>query len=330
MNKLPPEIILIIYKFLNIKEISKIKHLNKNLYYKCINLEDCTFSNEINNLNKNLKKNIILSILKNFINTSIQTYHSYLIQTYNPRYVNKIFKGYLLYNSYNRYFTISKNYIVNHMFNDILHYYIKHNEIENYPNQITLFVLYLFIQIDYYKNTNYVNYYLKFLNTLDTFKFKNLLCDYYFYILITNVPITFDQMYQLSPFVITVPVLKKIMSYKVLDLQHTHLINCCYNCIPSNIKDICKLKLNFWNNDLISHNYIQIKNLLKKQNPLYFNCMSQYEDCLLNKVIYIKNPNSNKRIKINSQIYYSMLENNKYLEQYIISTRNKLRQKFFT
>jgi hypothetical protein len=196
---------------------------------------------------------------------------------------------------------------------------------KTYPNQIELLVFYIFIQINYYNNTNNTDYYFKFLNKLDKTKFNDVISYYYTNIILTNIPITFTQMYQMSPYVTSVPILRKISSYKVLDLSKTILLQCCVNCIPENIDYICDVKLNFWRDDLVSHNYIQIKNLLKMQMTMYYKIMREAEDTLINFIINIKDPVTNKRIQINQ---YSTL-NDQRIHKYIIQKQNYFRNKFF-
>ena len=95
---------------------------------------------------------------------------------------------------------------------------------------------------------------------------------------------------------------------------------------------------------MVNYNYNQIKLLLRRENPLYYGMMINKELELVNRLIHVRNPITNKRIHIDGVVYKKMMRiifktcynNAFYLDDYISilknvdKKQNALRKKFFT
>ena len=102
-------------------------------------------------------------------------------------------------------------------------------------------------------------------------------------------------------------VFKKILGYKALNLSNTVLNLCCYDCNENYLIEICNIKRYFWKDDLISHNYTQFKQMLKRTNLYYYNILCNRGTIIINSMIYIKNPITNRRVRVDKTIYNNLI-----------------------
>jgi hypothetical protein len=141
-------------------------------------------------------------------------------------------------------------------------------------------------------------------------------------------------MYTISHSVTSIPIIKKILGYKAFDLSNTVLNLCCYDCNEDYIIEICNIKKAFWKDELISHNYKEFKTMLQKNNPYYYHFLQNRETILINSMIYIKNPITNRRLRVDKSIYHNLIQDlDKYkiqkITNYISNQKNYFRNKFF-
>ena len=354
MIDLPFDIICEICTYCSLKDISQLKLVSK----------------VSNNCVAELQNHIIIQNMKIFDKCNYFKYHNDLcydsiqyyltdyfykykrifdIDFWNVKMIDKcnFLKHYILnFEKYHHYPThfirnITNSKMINSIFNKVFKFYVNNNYIyiKAYPNRLELFVLYIFLQIEVQKNISNLDYTLDFLeSSTNTISIKQR---YYNHILsnlhLDNYLITFDQFYKMSCSVISISVFKKIFGYKVLDLSNSILNLCCHACNEEALYGICNLKINLPNDDLLSHNYTEFKSLLKVQNIYYYTILLNYETRLINDMIYIKNPITNRRVRINGSIFRRLmthLEKNmfvyyKEIDNFITKRQSYLRNRLF-
>ncbi len=314
MEKLHTDIFYEICKYLSIKDISRLQKTN------------CEINNKIQCLHNNIliKELKYLHNNKNNINSN---FYEYLLYFINSKLFDYRFTNVIIGNIYKK-ITISR--IVT--FTDLI----------NYPNKLELFVLYNFINIECFINYN-IDYFFKFLKMLDSPKriiddvFYDLKYKYYKNILYIErydmylMNISFEQLYQMVPYITTISILKRLFGYKILDLKYSKLLLCCEDSVVQDIHYICNFKFSFYNDDLISHNYTEIMNFLKSENKLYYYILIEREKFLVNKKIYVTNPKTNKDIRITDKRFRRTQHdfNDINLNRIIHNQRKRLIQKYF-
>lgn len=320
MNRICQDVFNNIGNYLNIIDLAKLKRINKFTRILVINYEDIYLTNELKTMNGNMinKKRLFYS------------YSKYIFCNF---YTNKkLFRNDILDN------------MVLNIYND------KNSDIYNIPNILNLIVINCFTNIVYFPSNISIESgfnFLKNFNNNNFSKFRDIILNYYTYILDSvhdgqNIYNKFKIIYDISPHIINIYSLKKIFSYRVLDLSKTNLIFCCNleHCVVDNINSICDTKHTYYNDHLIAHNYNEIKAFLYDKCIEYYNVLIFRENYLLNEKIFIKNPITNRRIRVNGKRWIHLICNlkkkNKRLYNEIITDvlnqqeilRNKIFGKF--
>lgn len=314
MNKICQDVFNNIGNYLNIIDLAKLKRTNKLTRLFVINFENIYLTKELKTINGNMieKKTLFYSYSK-----------------------------YIYCNFYNK--KLFRNDILNNM---ILNTY--NNNYKFYGSVLNLIVINCFINIVYFPTNIRIEAgfnFLKNFNTPSLFsKFRDIILNYYIYILNSihngkNIHDTFRIIYDISPHIINIYSLKKIFSYKVLDLSNTELLFCCNlnQCVVNNIYSICDTKQAYYKDDLISHNYNEIKAFLYNNCIEYYNILIYRENYLLNEKIFIKNPITNRRMRVNGKRWIHLIctlkkKNKSLYNEIIIDVLNQqdiLRNKIF-
>ena len=315
MNKICQDVFNNIANYLSIIEIARLRQTNKLLQFYVNDFENIYLTKQLRSIDND--SNIIEKKLY-FYN-----YLKYIISNFSVNkylFQNDILNNMIL-NVYNNYFT---NY---------------------YPNVLNLIIIQCFINIVYFPNNIQLESGFNFLKNFNKpsqfLKFEDVIINYYTYILnsIHNDRIIYDKfriIYDMSPHIINIYSLKKIFSYRLLDLSKTRLLFCCNleHCIVENINSICNTKYAYYNDDLTSHNYIEVKTFLYKECVEYYNILIERENYLLNEKLFIKNPITNRRMRVNGKrwmFFISSLtkkDRNDFII-YVIQQQDILRSKIF-
>lgn len=341
INNLPTDVICIISNFLSIKEVCILQKTCKNLYSKITSVQDPILTLHFNKLRKRGfgSKKFMYSLMHNVFINYLHNFKFNLKE--NGKFNSLHFKQDILNNLttkvYCDAFTIHLN-TPKQLFNKIFTWFVKNNytNIKQYPLQFELYAFFLFYQIEICKDKTNFNMIIDFIESLDQEHFRYMRDNYYHDILynINSLPfiLTFQQMYIMSKTTISVPVFKKLIGYKILNLSNSSF-NDSYNT-PNHsiIFEICSYKITYWKDPLVSHNYSEFKNLLHKDNKYYYEYMLNVETTLVNDMIYIKNPETNRRMRINGKNYERVM-NSFYKKDYntyklLVSRLNKS-QTFF-
>jgi hypothetical protein len=315
MNKICQDVFNNISNYLSIIDIAKLKQTNKLLRFFVINFEGIYLTNQLKAIDNDSN---IIEKKRYFYN-----YFKYIISNFS---VNKY---------------LFQNEILNNMILNIYNSQIT----KNYQNILNIIIIQCFINIIYFPDNIQIESSFNFLKNFNKgnsfLKFQDIIINYYTYILnsIHNDKIIYNKfriIYDISPHIINIYSLKKIFSYRLLDLSNTRLLFCCNleHCIDDNINNICNTKYAYYNDDLISHNYIEVKTFLYKNCIEYYNILIERENYLLNEKLFIKNPNSNRRMRVNGKRWMHYISNLEKTDrdEFIIDVlkqQDRLRSKIF-
>ena len=343
LDKLPNELLLEISKNLSLHHISKLKFINKTIYHNIISIENHIINDKLA-ITKTKTKQEIITYLIIFLNQKYYKlkcdYLSYLSFTIdkNTEVINLNTGVKDSINLYN----ISKNVILNKIFRRIMKYFLQNKSMTDYTYQIELILFYHLIKIVYNKTSININYYMDFItdfNNHNNTNFNDIFVDYTDYIIknITNEnTVSFDVLYKLSSFSSNIQILKKILCYKVLNLNNTKL----HEIDDMEIRNECIgnlviFKYNNRHDGVITHNYHQIKMLLRKSSQKSYETLCKYEDALINRSITIYDPYTSTKIHITSKEYCKLRRKlasdnmKRSLNKIILSQRQHYKRLYF-
>jgi hypothetical protein len=355
INDLPVDMLYEITQYLTLRDICTMRKTSSVLNYKINCIQNSILNNELRRSGKSYgvtNFNYLQSLFYSFINYHLVTF-LYKFRKNNLSYNNaQYLRSYIMcysYTSYRLNFVdgITGNPTVNLLFDKIFYYYVYTNyvHISTYPNKLELCALYNLLQIEIFQNKNDFNYWVDFLESLNKNVYSDVIFRYYsstldIYHVGTNLHLTFDQMYKMSSVITSIPVIKQIIGYRVLDLSRSSLNVCCVDCNEPNLFEICDLKMTHYKDDLISYNYLQLKDLLKRENIYYYTMLTNRETFLVNTMIYVKNPITNRRMRVNGNLYKQFMrsmESDKHLNKYYVTIlryiykqQHFLKQRYFT
>jgi hypothetical protein len=355
LKNLPPDIIYELTKYLCLKDICTLQICSRELYESIYNFQNNILSRE---LIKSIKykqdncsrKEVLESAFYGFLHYNL-IYNLYRYRSSLCYPSGIILQNIILTDNGISLPSFVQNSYVNKLFDRIFKFYVYNNycNIKFYPNKLELCGLYNFLQIEIVQNKYETEYFINFLKSVKYDKYEDVKMRYYNSIIdsyhtdIYSVP--FDSMFKMSSDVTSIAMIKKLIGYKALDLSKARLNLCCLSCNEEAIFEICHIKRSLYNDELISHNYTQFKDLLRRENPYYYTFTTNRETFLINEMIYVKNPITNRRMRVNGGLYKRMIgtlsdvntnENcegeyyaNKIL-RHVTRKQNYLRTKFFT
>lgn len=344
IDKVPVDIIYNICKFLNVVDICNLRRIDKVLFYNITRIQCDLLSYQLRLQSDFINCNYFYNWLNSHLSQHVYQYKQMFYKDYltNKRIS---FQYYMkLYRFTSNVPNVSSHNTTNLLFDIIFTYYINNNfcNIKTFPNKLLLLTFYNFQNLEYYPQSDYYsfNYRFNFLEQNNIVNTNDLKIHYYNSVLYKfhyqdYIPMTFNQMCIISDYVTSMPIIQKILGYKELNLNNTVLNLCCYDCNENCLIEICNLKRHFWKDDLISYNYTQFKTMLKKNNLYYYNFLCNRENIAINSMIYIKNPVTNRRVRVNKTIYNNIIHNlDEYklqkITNYISNQKNYFRNKFFS
>lgn len=346
INKAPVDIIYNICKFLNVVDICNLRRIDKVLFYNITRIQCDLLSYQLRLQSDFIDCNYFYNLLNSHLSQRVYQYKQMFYKDYltNKRISFQYYIKLYRFTSNSNVSNVSSHNTTNLLFEIIFTYYINNNfcNIKTFPNKLLLLTFYNFQNIEYYPQSDYYsfNYRFNFLEQNNIANTNDLKINYYNSVLYKfhyqdYIPMTFNQMCIISDYVTSIPIIQKILGYKELNLSNTVLNLCCYDCNENCLIEICNLKRHFWKDDLISYNYTQFKAMLQKNNLYYYNFLCNRENIAINSMIYIKNPITNRRVRVNKTIYNNLIcDLDKYKVQkitnYISNQKNYFKNKFFT
>jgi len=316
LDFLPFDIVYEITKYLSLKDICILKACSRSLLDYIKTAETNILCNELVKSNRSFRvKNrfVLLNFCYNFINYHITVHFYKYKRIFRNQCGNPIDGRDNLYNLYNfimytKVEDITTNNKINALFYKIFYFYVNNNycNISEYPNRLEICALYNLIQIEIFNPKNDFDYWFNFLESFQ-YGYNDVKMNYYNYILnnchTENIHLKFEEIYKISTNVTSLYLLKKIFTFKELNLTNTKLHLCCFTCNERYLFQICKLKKHFYKDEFVSRNYIQLKEMLKRENFYYYNILLNKENRIVNEMIYIKNPNTNRRMRLYGRSY---------------------------
>lgn len=353
INELPVDILCEITSHLSLTDVCTIRKTSSSLNYKINSIQNTIFNNELKRSGKSYGvtdviylQNLFYSFINYHLVSVLYKFRKSGLIFNNTRYLRSYIMNYSYKTYRNMHYIdgIVNNLNLNMLFDKIFYYYVytNYSHISSYPNKLELCALYNFLQIEIFQNKNDFGYWLEFLESINQKVYSDIIFKYYsstldIYHTANSVGITFDQMCKMSPIVISAPIFKKIVGYKVLDLSRSKLNLCCVGCTEHNLYEICQIKFSLYKDDLIAYNYLQFKDLLKRESDYYYTVLSNRETYLVNDMIYVKNPVTNRRMRINGGIYKRLIRSlesdNKYytnILRYVYKQQMLLKERYFT
>lgn len=273
MDTLPCEIILEISNYIDLKTIFCVKKANKKLY--------CNV--------KSIENYILLRQLR-----------------YSPIRDMSVINGFMFYLRVTAIWNSYVDVILVKLY-DMIYVYRRYS-------QIDLFMFYHIFRLTRpYTNSEYIDisllfsseYYVNFLYTMSkegTSHSLDFACyNYYKFLLEKNAMLSFDSMYKMSCRVINMEVLKKLFACKVLSLSNTVMVPCCDNCIRPILSRIVYIKYNSYTDNLIDHNYREIKAFFARTNPFLYKTLLRQETICIKQNIVVKHPITKQLIRVQSR-----------------------------
>lgn len=360
LDKLPSELLYIICQKLDLLSINKLRNANSSLYYKINNLSSLILNNQIQKINKNLNQYFITTFLTNFCKTllykhiynqwSTKSKYDSLINintNNNPvKDLTNFLEKYKIEKTMPYLYVISYNKHINTLFKIILEHYVYYGNLESF-DKINLLIMYNFIQIEQF-NIKDLNYYISYIEELTlnkyitnyddvilnyyTFIIKNLnLEDSFIYSQDTNYTkyveiLSLENLYKISKWIITPHIMQKLLNYKPLNLYNSQVLTCCNLCYKKPIHKVIKTKFDLRHDELIGHNYLCIKDIIKQNSNTYIiekllTEIELYEKTLVNRYIMITNPKTNIKTKFNpsEKLYSTQLNIIKKNQKFLIN-----------
>lgn len=300
LDKLYTDLFYEITKYLSFKEIYLIKSCNKKLNNNIISLEKSIVKTHLDLYYKSELYDESYDNIYKIKNNSLYNFYHFLRINLN--------------NFYNKNLTsISNNFYINSLYRKIMMFCLENNcDIEKYPCLFDLFVFYMLLNVDIYNNI-YNDYVLNFLSLSSPNKniyndiFYNVKIKFYSYInsYVHNrlIAIDYDILVDISRYLTNICIIRRIFTYKKIDFSSSKLYHCCHYCAFKNLKEICLIKRMYYKDINISENYNNLKHFLSIKNKDYYNYLLNREKIIVNDMIYVKNPITNKRMRINGAFY---------------------------
>lgn len=318
LERLPPEVLLIIAENLSFCEIMAIRSLNTRLHDNTDAISEYVITRELSKYDNLLSKDDI----------SYQVYFLFY-DTYQKLY-SSIASGYTKYSPKNSleinnnvlrqidYCCISINPYINRLFQHLLRHYVEYRTLEDYPNKYAIFLFYNLYQVDVLKNIKNINYNVRFLNDFYNFSEKKNTClytsiyNYYYYILSSHFPINICSLHTISKYIVSIHTLKKLFGIKRLDLPNAKYVTCCDDNVYEMINAIVTYKYNLQTDIFLYENYIKIKEFFAGWNEPVLEIFREQELMLINSHIVFKHPFNKSNMRLNSKSTQRLLFHLRY------------------
>lgn len=344
LNKIPSDILFLIYKNLEFCDIISMQKTSRELYYKTITISEYIISNELKKFeNKTSKDDII--VLLNYV--CKESYNNIKNKLNNNKNLSDEFVKSYIYNNIEQ-FNITDNISINIIYQKLFKYYLKHNDLSTYTDIILIFIFYNLLQINLFHNVRNAKYNVLFLDSFFqknqySLNLYNIIYKYCSFLLFNHITLHLDIQHIISKYITSIHYIKKLFCSKQLDLSITKIVSCCADLDVVNLKNIVIYKYNMYNDDLISYNYTQIKRFIKINYPHFFNLMQEFELEFINGQIIYRHPFTRNHMRLNSKSSQRFLFKLRYelnksigntriynnLENYIKKKQNEYHKLYF-
>ncbi len=312
LDKLPLDVLHLVHKKLPLADVVSVKHTNKNLYARTTDVEKYIVIQRLRD-----HHSLEIGVMHRFLSTFVADILNYVrltnsacLTSYkhpNPHYTFP----YVLWFSQNQ--TINK--LIHKVLLFVLQQPLPHqvpNILVDYSNQLELYVLYNLIQIDMcnqdLKRTVSFLKDFNIRNDLQTSVYlKNTLRNYFTMIISKHDIIPFEHLFEVSKYVVTVPMLIKLWGVYNLDIANSQFLQCCPTCGYADLTDMVNFKFHRFDDPFLSKNYSAIKELFAQQATHLYTKVCLYENVLVNGEIHYSNPYNNRSVKLSSRLSKEVL-----------------------
>ena len=202
---------------------------------------------------------------------------------------------------------------INNVFVNLMSHYIQHGTLLFYPNKFDLIAFHVFSTALYTKSTLSINHVVRILDRLALFdnNWNGICIDYFTSVCnFSFLNINFDTLYTMTKYAVNFTTLWKMFTFKPLNLSCTYLLSNIESGTKINkiLSDICSLKHQYPNDELIGHNYNELRTLLGKSSVALYNSLLFIQKLLVNKDIYITHPINKNKIRFQSRQYIRLMQ----------------------
>lgn len=311
---LPHDVLLKIYEFSEITSFLQLVFVHSSLHKKINDLRDYILSKESIKLVFSSKIHFFYFIDKTFNELLVDCKKRYLRQISKvlaPSTEIILLKREVMRNLHM--FQFAPYPKINRLFAKMMCFYIQHNTFIHYPNKFDLIAFYVFSTALYTKSVISINHVTQILDRLaiGNSEWKSLCVEYFSSILnFSFININFDTLYTITKYSVNFTTLWKMFIYKPLNLCNTVLLNNteCSTKVNKIICDICSLKFQYPNDELIGHNFNEIKSLLIDSSATLYNSFTFAQRLLINKEIFITHPISKNKVRFQSRMYVRLMQ----------------------
>lgn len=283
----------------------------------------------------------------NVLKTNVDAVSGYIVRTYLKQqnlstnvleqldaYIYRVVR----YHSYEKehYRYIEDSIVFGKVYAPLVNHFIRCGTLSSFSNKILIYIAFVLGQMQFYNSAlkQHHHSFLKHLGDSQYVQFMRF--TYYTGLLKMHCPydenvnrnyISISMLHEVSTHVVTVSTLSKLFAIKILDLGKASLVPCCDFCYNNDLGNIVLYKFNRPQDELLSYNYLQIKNFFRNCNQSLYHSMCEYELVLINKMITYINPFNGRRLRVNNRVsnrfmYWLMFE--KYNSPGHLNTYNTL------
>lgn len=315
LNKLNSDILYNITGYLSDIDITNLKLTCKHANYNTNCIDDYILTRNLKSVKKT--KCEMYKLLNKFLKNVYNKYLDRLGDFFELNSDEERYK-YVLYYLPN--LNLYEDDILNTIYKKLLYHYLIYGTLTNYTNKIELFTYYNLIRYCVFSNLSGIENFVYYLDKLNSwFKYKPSpyykLTVRYFYFLLSEYNILYlDTLNIISKYVITTSSLRRLMQLKPLDFKKTTIYkDLDYDDeFVNNLYYICILKFYCNKNETVSYNYTQFKKLCYKKCKWYFLILEKNEKSIVDRIIRITDPFSNRKMRLGSTSYKNLI---KYLKQ---------------
>lgn len=315
LDKLNSDIIYSISEYLSDIDISNFKLTCKHAYYNTYCIDDYILTRNLKGIKKTKCEmyKLLNKFLKNVYNKCVNRLDDFFkLDNEEERY------RYVIYFLQN--LNLYEDDTLNTIYKKLLYHYLIYGTLTNYTNKTELFTYYNLIRYCVFGDLSDIENFVEYLHNLNIwFKYNfspyyKLTIRYFYFLLSEYNFLHLDTLDVISKYVITTSSIRRLIQVKPLDFKKTTICKDLDNDdeFVNNLYYISIIKFYCTKNDTVSYNYTQFKKLCYNKCKWYFLILEKNEKSIIDKIIKISDPFSNKKMRLHSTNYKNLI---KYLKQ---------------
>lgn len=290
IDQLPTDVILEITRHCDLQSIGRLSLCNSELYNKLQYVQ----SHHITRFLKNMRT---YSLMRN--SSMKKTEMFYLLDHF-------------MINVYRKLVIPINDITLNSSLNRVYNFWKQNGSVRLYDNMYELMFFFLYVQM--YHNKDIVNYkfFLALLMDHNTYISTDLKRQYMQHLLQStdDIILTLNELRCISMYVVDLRVLRKMFTFTALNLENVFFCpfgDALGEPTSETIAYFVDIRYKYSNDDVICHNYNEIKTFLSKWCPNYFTMIHQCELGLINRYIKVLDPFTNRKIRYTGQEFQTLI-----------------------